>query len=75
MNTWHAIIFIFFITRPYLRLSVIEYFMSWGLMGLVPAVFSVYGRLWANMKCPSFDRCDICYCRMIDSTKLENITN
>lgn len=50
-------------------------YVSRELMGLVPAVFSAYGELCANMRCPSFDKCDIYFCKVTDSTKLEQITN
>lgn len=49
--------------------------MTGELIGLVPAVFSVYGKLGANIRCPSSDKCDIFFSKMIDSTKLEEIRN
>lgn len=45
------------------------------LMAAVPAVFGVDGKLWAKMRRPSFVKCDINFYKMIDSSKLEEITN
>lgn len=50
-------------------------YVSWELMGLVPAVFSVYGKWCGNVRCPSFDKCDMHFYKMTDSTKLGEITN
>lgn len=36
---------------------------------------SVYGKSCTNMRCPSFDKHEICVRRMTDSTKLKDITN
>lgn len=36
---------------------------------------SVLTQSCGNLRCPSFDKCEICYWKMIDSTKLEESTN
>lgn len=45
------------------------------LMGLVPTKFGAYGKLCADIRCPSSEECDVYFHAMIDSTKLEEITN
>lgn len=49
--------------------------VSLKLRDLFLAVFSAYEKLCDNMRCPSFDTFDIHFCKMIDNTKLGEITN